>query len=248
MLSSGFCLRAYSAFLTLTVPGVLLFAAQDPDERPRFEEIDVERINIIESDGTIKLVLSNQARSPGGTLDGKEIRPVGERTPGLYFFNGAGDECGGLTFSGGDDDKDGEYSAFGSFTFDRFRSDQVVAMQYSEREGLSYETGLSVWDRPPESLPSLVDLVHRRDTAKGEERKKLEEELGRRGAAGEFGLRRMFVGSEDGIPTVSIRDAKGNPRLQIMVDKKGEPVMRFFDADGGIVHELPPREPAESDR
>jgi hypothetical protein len=59
-----------------------------------FDEINVKRINIIENDGTIRMVLSNKERQHPGRIDGKDIDER-EREAGLLFFNDEGDECGG---------------------------------------------------------------------------------------------------------------------------------------------------------
>lgn len=43
------------------------------DTRPAtFEEIDVQRINLREPDGTLRMVVSNRTRFPGGMVKGRE--------------------------------------------------------------------------------------------------------------------------------------------------------------------------------
>ena len=42
----------------------------------RFDEIDVHRVNVREPDGTLRLVISNDARLPGVIVRGKENPPV----------------------------------------------------------------------------------------------------------------------------------------------------------------------------
>ncbi|HEX2206624.1 MAG TPA: hypothetical protein VHG93_03020, partial [Longimicrobium sp.] len=88
-------LRRYAA---ASLVGLLLLggAAFQTAQRQRFEEIDVERINVVEPDGRLALVIANQERLPGVWMDGREH---GDREGynGIIFFNGEGDESGGLT-------------------------------------------------------------------------------------------------------------------------------------------------------
>src|SRR5260370_24546419 len=59
-------------------------------------EITVERINVVDANGTLRLVIANKDRMHPGVIDGVTIdrpRPVA----GLLFFNDEGDAVGGLT-------------------------------------------------------------------------------------------------------------------------------------------------------
>ena len=57
-------LAVYSGVLTLALAAMLLTGA--PRRRnARFESIDVQRINVVEPDGTVRLVLSGKALFPG---------------------------------------------------------------------------------------------------------------------------------------------------------------------------------------
>lgn len=58
-------LKAY-ALLTSCLLGTLSIAAfRQASQKTRFTEIDVERINIVEPDGKLRMVLSNRPRSIG---------------------------------------------------------------------------------------------------------------------------------------------------------------------------------------
>jgi hypothetical protein len=94
-------------------------------QKTKFTEIDVERINIVEKDGKLKMVISNSERQHPGVIDGKTLSRT--RPAGMLFFNEKGDECGGLSFNG--NQKDGKASAGALLAFDRFRQDQTVAIQ-----------------------------------------------------------------------------------------------------------------------
>src|SRR5687767_13067086 len=140
-------LKAYSLLITVLFAVIAFTSISQANQKTKFEEIDVERINIVEKDGKLKLVISNGERQHPGTIDGRTLQR--KRPPGLLFFNEAGDECGGLSFSG--NQKDGKGNAGALLAFDRFRQDQTVGLQYGESNG-QYSAGLRVWDRPETSL------------------------------------------------------------------------------------------------
>ena len=89
-------------FYSITITGILTFflilSFKPIPEQQRFEEISVERINIVEPDGSLKMVISNQHRQHPGIANGKIIERETPRPPGMLFFNQIGDEMGGLVF------------------------------------------------------------------------------------------------------------------------------------------------------
>ena len=53
--------------------------AEQPSTTPKFDEITVGRINVVDANGTLRLVISNKDRMHPGMMDGKMIdrpRPV----------------------------------------------------------------------------------------------------------------------------------------------------------------------------
>ena len=73
-------LKVYAAGSTLAL--VFLSAAafrQTPAAavRQTFDEIDVQRINVVEQDGRVRLVIANSARQAVTVVDGKSILPPG---------------------------------------------------------------------------------------------------------------------------------------------------------------------------
>jgi hypothetical protein len=54
-------LAFYSAFLTLALVAVAAAGFAQQNSRQKFGEIDVERINVVEPDGTVRIVISNKA-------------------------------------------------------------------------------------------------------------------------------------------------------------------------------------------
>src|SRR5436190_6700325 len=91
-------LRLYAVVNTLVVVVVATAAFRQASPQ-KFDEITVQRLNVVDADGTLRMVISNRDRMHPGQMDGKIIdrpRPVA----GMLFFNDEGDEVGGLTFTG----------------------------------------------------------------------------------------------------------------------------------------------------
>src|SRR5262249_54249297 len=61
-------------------------------QKTKFEEIDVERINVVEPNGLYRMVISNRPRSIGPIYKGKPFAYVGGNRPGIIFFNDEGTE------------------------------------------------------------------------------------------------------------------------------------------------------------
>src|SRR5688572_21571644 len=96
-------LQVYAAGSTLALVFLTTAAFRQPPPaagRPKFDEIDVERINIVEKSGRVRLVIANSERQAVTVVDGTPILPNRKRDAGLIFFNDEGDENGGMTWSG----------------------------------------------------------------------------------------------------------------------------------------------------
>jgi hypothetical protein len=217
---------------------VVFVAGADPVRpKPKFEEIDVERINVVEADGKVRLVLSNQARFPDVVLDGRTIKGrSGGKSAGMLFYNDKG-ECGGLSFAGGD--RAGGHAASAGLMFDQFRQDQTIGIVYSDANGRR-SAGLRVWDRPDVPLTELLD---RMDAVKkmpdGPEKTEAVNKLRTDGTT----ATRVVVGKSDAkAAVVMLADAKGRPRIRLVVEAGGDPRLEVLDEAGKVTHRLPPAE------
>jgi len=123
------------AFASTTIIVVMAASAfvRQP-QKQKFGEIDVERINIVEPDGKLRLVISNRPRSIGPIYKGKPFAYAGGNRPGIIFFNDEGTENGGLTFTG-TRGADGRYRASTHMSFDQFNQDQILNFDYREENG-----------------------------------------------------------------------------------------------------------------
>lgn len=214
----------FVVFVAMTLSG---FTRQVPSV------LTVERLNIVDSTGRLALVLSNGARLPGAMFAGKEYPQsfVGRgSSAGMLFFNELGDEVGGLIYEGAR--RDSSYHAFGHFSFDQWEQNQVVAMQYQDN-GASRSAGVRVWDRPTDMpLERQFALAEQmRGMPQGPARDSVNQERRRVRALVE-GTERVFVGSEDRVAQVELRDQRGRVRLRMVVDSSGMGRLIFLDSLG----------------
>ena len=119
---------AYAAVMTLAALWLGLSAIAPPPAK--FTTIDVQRINVREPDGTLRLTISNHALIPGIIVGKKEYAHLNRPEAGMIFFNDEGIENGGLVFDGGL--KEGRPTNGGSFTFDRYMQDQTLQLISTE--------------------------------------------------------------------------------------------------------------------
>lgn len=231
-------LKAY-AFVITILTGIFIFTGFIPvSKNQRFTEIDVERINIVEKDGALKLVLSNKERFPDPVIDGRTAQRQGGGTPGMIFYNDEGDECGGLIFAGRE--VDGKKGAGAALLFDQYNQDQTIGIMYNEDNG-QRSAGFQVWDRPDTSLVEQIDKLEAiRAMDEGPERKKAMEKFREAAKRGEFGAKRVFVGKNaEKEAVLLLSDKIGRPRLRLKVAASGEASIEFLDEIGQIVQRFP---------
>jgi len=225
-------LKIYAGVITILC-GVFLLSAFAVSKNKKFDEIDVERINIVEKDGKLRMVISNQERQHPGIVNGKIIERKFPRPPGMIFFNHLGDEMGGLIF--GDNGGNGH---FGSLTWDKVRNDQTMGFRHLESDNGTYQTGLEMWQQP--NIAS--DIMN----AKLEEAYKITDETKRKAAIqvmidkGELATNRLFLGKRrDNSNELVMNDVKGKPRIRMQVAPDGTPKLDFLDEAGKIIYSLP---------
>lgn len=191
--------------------------------KPQPKVLDVERINIREPDGTLRMVISNRDGFPGSFFKGKEIeRPDRRHAAGLLFLNDEGTENGGLIWAG--KMRDGKPDAGASLTFDRYENDQTI--QLLQRDGGDRDlAALIISDRSARPLYTMDG-----------ETPVLSEDA-------KAGAPRMFIGkSMDRASVVMLQDANGMPRLMLKVDPDGTSSIEFLDEKGKPVKTIGPKD------
>ena len=228
--SIAFVFLAVAAF----APSTALRAGQ-PSAPQKIDELTVQRINVVDADGTLRMVISNKDRMHPGVMDGVTInrpRPIA----GLLFFNDEGDEVGGLAYSG--QERDGQRRATAQLAFDQLKQDQTIAISYSEANG-QRSAGLQVWDRSDSRLSELIRKLNDANALTDPAAREKAVQAARAGAPP--GPRRVFVGkNQEKAATVSLADATGKPRLTMTVAADGTASIDFLDEGGKTVRRLTP--------
>ena len=226
-------MRAYCAASACAFAYLAVIAMAQPGPQ-KFGEISVERLNVVDANGTLRMVISNKDRMHPGIIDGRLIdrpRPVA----GMLFFNDRGDEVGGLTYTG--QERDGQASANAGIMFDQWKQDQTIGIAYSETNGRR-RAGLQVWDRPDRSLGELVDQLNAANKITDAAAK--EAAIKKIRAEAPPAPQRVFVGKNtDKAAIVTLADGNGKPRLTLKVDAGGEASIEFLDEGGKVVRRLP---------
>ncbi|MGN6818185.1 MAG: hypothetical protein ACTHJR_05890 [Sphingomonas sp.] len=217
----------YAAVMTLATAWLVLAAVAPATTR--FDTIDVQRINVREPDGTLRLAISDHAHIPGLIYGGREYPHPNRPEAGMIFYNDQGDENGGLVFDGGLEN--GKPTNGGSFTFDRYHQDQTLQL-ISTEDGQDRRVGLVVNDRPDQPMDIAAGL-RARTMKPGPERDALVAKAGLSNA------RRVWLGrSEDGGVSLVLSDPQGRPRLTLGVGSDGAPSVALRDSTGRVTRTL----------
>lgn len=94
----------------------------------RFDEITVQRIKVVEPDGTVRMLISNKAKFPGVIVRGKEERQEDRPYAGMLFYNNEGSENGGLVYGGHKNAQGEVVESGGSLSFDKYDASQIVQL------------------------------------------------------------------------------------------------------------------------
>ncbi len=185
--------------------------------------LDVQRVNVREPDGTLRMVLSGAATEPGIIVAGREQSHPGRRSAGILFYNDEGTENGGLIFDGRQDG-DGTRHSGGSLTFDRYKQDQVVQL-VAQEDGNDRHAGLVVNDHP-DAVMDFGAIERARNLPQPEQAAAFK-------AAHAATTQRVFVGrTNDGSSEIQLRDKTGANRLILGVDAAGRATIVFLDRSG----------------
>jgi hypothetical protein len=207
---------------------------QAPASSRNLGEITVERINVVDANGTLRMVIANKDRMHPGVMDGVEIdrpRPVA----GILFFNDQGDEVGGLSFTG--QEQDGRRRANAGLMFDQLKQDQTVGISYNEENG-QRTAGLQVWDRAETRLSELIAQLNAANRIQDPAER--DKAVAAARAAAPRGPRRVFVGKQpDRSAGVTLADAEGRPRLMLRVDADGRAAIELLDDKGAVTDRWP---------
>jgi hypothetical protein len=228
-------LQAYAGGASLALVTLVSMGLAQSNPPQRADEITVQRLNVVDQNGTLRMVLSNKDRMHPGVMDGQTIdrpRPVA----GLLFFNDVGDEVGGLTFTG--QEMNGQGMANAGLMFDQWKQDQTIGIQYSESKG-QRSAGLQVWDRSEtQRLTGLIEALNAANALEDGDARTAAIQAAR--AKAPPGNQRLFAGKDrNKASVVNLFDANGKSRLVLKVDADGAASIEFLDAAGRVTSRLP---------
>ena len=228
-------LAIYSGVLTLVFAVTVLSGFTKSSDHMQLRELDVRRINVVEPDGTIRMVISDKSLFPGIIIKGQEMPHPDRSTAGMLFFNDEGTENGGLIF-GGQKGSDGKVVNYGHLSFDQYMQDQTIVLE-GDQEGSAYDKHLAINDQPDYPITEYLPLVEKYKQAPTDANKTaLEKFFKEHGEA----TPRLFLGEhpQQGL-TLDMKDYRGRNRIVMRVRPDGSPVLEFLDADGKVIDQLP---------
>ena len=238
-------LLTMSNILSWGLVALFMLTGFSQQARTKFTEIDAERINIIGTNNKPVLVLANRRLIPGPSMNGKDyprsLADGRDLLSGMIFFNEQGDEVGGLIYNG--IKKDSGYSSLGHLSFDQWKQNQVVALQYLDN-GTPRRAGLRVWDRPTNvTFDTQLDRSLRLMQSEGKQREAIRSEIEASRTRGELGNERLFVGSQDQTAQIQLRDKQARVRVRLYVDANDMARLEFLDENGKVMASYPGASP-----
>lgn len=235
LLSNPRFLAIYSGALTALFAVTILGGFAESGRKQRFGEIDVERINVIEPDGTLRMVISNKAAFPGIIIQGKETPHPNRKTAGMLFFNDEGTENGGLIF-GGSKDAGGKVTSYGHLSFDQYEQDQVFSIDAGEENG-ERTSELRMIDQPDHPITEDLAAAARIAKLPKEQQRAAWDEYGAKTPHSET---RIFLGrGDDRSVALRLKDVQGRDRVVIRVQPDGNPTLQLLDEQGKVKAQLP---------
>jgi hypothetical protein len=249
LLASPRFLAAYSAVVTAAFAFTVVFGLTHRTFSPQtvaaaeqkhvdFDQLTVHRINIVEPDGTPRLILSDKAEYPGSFFHGKEI-PRSDRSDsaGMLFLNEEGSENGGMLF-GGYKSADGTVHSWGHLSFDEYEQDQFMDID-AVQNAAQRSSKIVIVDNPSYPItPAFVDEAeHVKAMPPGPERQRAWAALL---AKYPPGAKRAYLGRTiENDAKLELADQQGHTRIQLRVAADGTPTMQFLDAQGKVTHQWP---------
>jgi hypothetical protein len=219
-------LKIYGIVSTLAILALVLMGAESPSETRVFDKITVRQIDVVDSEGRVRVQLAG------------EYAPRRKELAGLLFHNEDGHEAGGLVY-GGRTDENGKAQAGAILTFDQYGEDQIMAIRYSQ-DGDVKQNGMTITDRPNELGQNMAAFYRAFSEAKtDEERRKLREEVLPTIPREELPAKRLFLGrTARNSSTINLYDPLGRVRLKLEVDGDGKPRIEFFDEQGESIKRI----------
>jgi hypothetical protein len=222
-------LQWYAGILTLVVAALAVYVIRG-SRAGTVDVLTAHRINIVEPDGALKLVISNAAQQDPGADEGKEFSPR-QRPAGMVFFNDEGSECGGLVYDGS------KKEASFTLSVDQYRNDQIMQMQYQEDSAGGKRTrsyGVKMWERRDDlnvlHIYRALDSLYQQHDSVG--LAKILTDLKEKRPT----VERLYLGKTfDKEYGLFIKDKAGRTRIRIGIDSLGQVIWEKLDTTGAVI-------------
>ena len=209
---------------------------------PAHEEINVQRINVLDEGGNLAVVIAAPPHLPGVIRDGEQAG-MRDNLPGMLFYNNQGDEVGGMLFPT-TVGEDGRIDGGVSLTFDQIPHSQTVQLIQWQNDDF-VRSALRIQEFPTDIDPEEIRGAPEAQEALGALREaETEEEAARlyRDYLRVMGEHRYFAervylgseGREDRIAMLELKDSRSRPRIRLIVDENDEPRIEMLDAAGEV--------------
>jgi hypothetical protein len=183
-----------------TVVAAFVFADATHGQTPvqPFDQIDVQRINVREPDGTLRMVISNHAHLPGVITRSKEVPQADRPYAGMLFYNDECTENGGLVFGGRRNSAGDVVDAGVALSFDRYGGNSQFVQLAGVQDSKNHIVGLTLSDTDATTTRRRVFIGHDKT---GVASVSLMDGSGRK--------RIVLQVTPDGVPGIAFLDADG---------------------------------------
>ncbi len=227
-------LRIYAVVSTLFAAVALLGAAAAVRE-VSFDTLTVHRINIMDREGKLAMVIASHDDAPAPIVHGYRVtRQQGNNTDnGIILFNNLGDEQGGLSWhASADRSQSGDY-----LSFDTANTDQLIHVEDGDENGRHYAQIVG-WDRAPNAATLLLPLIRQLGAAKtADERAAVRKRMYGLGIRAPERFRLGY--GRDGDAVLVLSDKSATPRIKLFVTPSGDAKLQFLDAAGRVTAQYP---------
>jgi hypothetical protein len=112
-----------------------------------YDTLNVQRINVVDPDGKMRLIIANGARFPGAIVHGKTYPRSIDNAAGVLFLDSKGEETGGLALAKLRD------TDVANLTFDYTYqlTDGIKMWKQESADGANWRAGFEIFDRRPYS-------------------------------------------------------------------------------------------------
>jgi hypothetical protein len=224
---------------SLVLSAASLTMVMQADNNGSFKTLSVERLNIVEADGTVKMLLTNAERFPTTEeVNGTVLNEDRKKRSGMLFFNEDGIEAGGFIYDGRKNARG--HSAGMSLTFDKYDGDQVMQLltvDEKRNDKRIIRSGLSFNDRAEHETQGGTRAIMR-ELAKISDRAEREAKVAEYEQQGLIGgAPRILLGKTASQNNGLFLFAKdGSPRAMFYVDENDEVQLQFINSKGEVTH------------